>query len=128
MPRTRTTTGAPLDYTSGGVTGVDVAAWLRLTPDAADTALLDQVAAAVTAWVSRIQLVQWAPADPDTGVVTWPLEAVQGATMLAARMYHRRNSPGGTQTMSDLVVYNPTRDVDVDQMLRLGGYQRGQVG
>jgi hypothetical protein len=107
---------------------VDVAAWLSLTPDSADTALLDQVAAAVTEWVSHVPLVQWAPADPDTGVVTWPLDATQGATMLAARMYTRRNSPGGTQSMSDLVVYLPSRDVDVDQLLRLGGYGRVQVG
>lgn len=126
----RATAGTPPDYTSGGVTAVDVAAWLSLTPDVADQPLLDDVCAAVNAWVARLPLVRWASTqpDPDAPDVVWPADAFQGAVMLAARHYRRRNSPSGTQASSDLVVYLPQRDSDVDQLLRIGGYQRVQVG
>lgn len=101
-----------------------VKAWLRLT-GTADDELISSSVAAVNAWVSRLQWVTDAT-DPDTG--SWPATAEQGATMLAARMYRRRNTPGGVEALTDVVVYVPRRDSDVDQLLRVGSYQRPAVG
>jgi len=109
---------------SPGVTPADVAAWLRLTAPA-DLDLLTQVCAAVNVWVGRLPYVAAAAAaDP----AAWPDDAYQGAVMLCARMYRRRNTPSGVEAMTDLVVYLPRRDSDVDQLLRTGAYARVQVG
>jgi hypothetical protein len=123
------TTGTPPDWTSGGVTPAAVATWLRLTVPA-DVDLLAQVCAAVNVWVARLPYVRGASvqADPDLPAVVWPADAYQGAVMLAARMYRRRNTPSGVEAMTDLVVYLPRRDSDVDQLLRIGAYARVQVG
>jgi hypothetical protein len=100
-----------------------VAAWLKLTPTAADDALLTDVCAAVNDWVARLE---WVRAGPDPNV--WPRSADQGAVMLAARMYRRRNTPGGVESFTDTVIYVPRRDSDVDQLLRVGAYQMPGVG
>lgn len=102
----------------------DVAAWLRLTPSTADAALLADVCAAVNEWVGRMA---WIVKHNDS-VGSWPVSADQGAVMLAARMYRRRNTPGGVEAFTDTVVYVPRRDSDVDQMLRVGSYQMPGVG
>jgi hypothetical protein len=119
----------PPDYESGGVAPDAVAAWLRLTVPA-DVDLLTQVCAAVNAWIARLPYVRSASVqlDPDVDAVVWPRDAYQGAVMLAARMYRRRNTPSGVEAMTDLVVYLPRRDSDVDQLLRIGAYARVQVG
>jgi hypothetical protein len=124
------TSSVPPDYVSGGVLAVDVADWLALVPTADDMVLLEDVCAAVNQWVARTPYVRSGSVqlDPDLPAVVWPADSTQGARMLAARMYRRRNSPSGTQATSDLVVYVPQRDADVDQLLRTGGYARIQVG
>jgi hypothetical protein len=104
-----------------------VRAYLRLPNPSADDDLLTDVVDAVNVWVGRLDWVAAyaAAADP---VGTWPATAEQGATMLAARMFRRRNTPSGVEAMTDQVVYVPRRDSDVDQLLRVGSYQLPAVG
>jgi hypothetical protein len=109
------------------VTPDRVAAYLRLPTPSTDADLLTDVCAAVNAWVSRLQWVADAAAAANP-VGTWPETADHGATMLAARMYRRRNTPSGVEALTDMVVYVPRRDSDVDQMLRVGAYQIPGVG
>lgn len=93
-------------------------------PAATDRALLADVCSAVNEWVSRLSWVSAYPGAPDV----WPRSAEQGAVMLAARMYRRRNTPGGVEAFTDTVVYVPRRDSDVDMFLRIGAYQHPAVG
>lgn len=127
---TASTPVTPPDWTSGGVTAGDVTSWLRLT-DPADQSLIEDVCAAVNAWCARLPYVRAGSVvvdQDDPTVVLWPADAYQGARMLAARMYRRRNTPSGVESMTDVVVYLPRRDSDVDQLLRIGGYGRVQIG
>ncbi len=96
--------------------------WLRVG-DAVDDDLLTEVTAATTAWVNGLPYVEGlGPTAP------WPADVRLGATMLAARMYRRRNTPSGVESTTDGVVYVPRRDSDVDAMLRLGAWAEPEVG
>ena len=51
------------------------------------------------------------------------------ATMLAARLYRRRNSPDGVQAMTDAGAWYVARtDPDVARLLRIDQYISPQVG
>lgn len=63
-------------------------------------------------------------------MATTPPEAVAlGATMLAARLYRRRNTPEGVATFTnDGAVYVSRNDPDVALLLGLGAYSGPVVG
>lgn len=109
------------------VTPERVAAYLRLPLPSADQDLLVSVCAAVNAWVGGLEWVADAAAASDPPG-EWPVTAEQGATMLAARLYRRRNTPSGVEAMVDQVVYVQRRDSDVDMLLRVGSNQMPAVG
>lgn len=96
--------------------------WLKLTGTGDD----DLVGRCVTA-ANRVA-TRYAPAgadvDPDlSGDVTL------AATMLAARLYRRRNSPEGVQGMTDAgAVYVARTDPDIARLLRIDQYLSPQVG
>lgn len=97
------------DYT----TVAEVKAWLRL--DDLDDDLVTAVVAATNAWATDL------PDAPTTVTAQFSL----GCRMLAARLYRRRNTPGGVEAFGDAgTVYVPRRDADVDSLLRLGPYAR----
>lgn len=59
----------------------------------------------------------------------WPPYVIDGASMLAARLFRRRNSPAGVETFTDQgAVYVQRNDPDIAQLLRLGTYAPPQVG
>jgi hypothetical protein len=68
------------------------------------------------------------PADPPT--LAWPADTILGATMLAGRLYRRRNSPAGVEAFSDLggAVYVQRNDPDIALLLKTGAYARPMVG
>ena len=91
--------------------------------DSRDDDALDAVVSAVNSLV-----VQWHGA-PASGV--WPQHHQQGSTMLAARVYRRRNSPNGVESFGSEVagaVYTRSNDPDIAQLLEIGRYARPQVG
>jgi hypothetical protein len=52
--------------------------------------------------------------DPVPSGWAWPADLVQGGTLLAARLFTRRNSPDGVSNMNDLgVVYVQRNDSDI---------------
>lgn len=65
---------------------------------------------------------------PDDGE-DWPANLKLGAVMLAARMYRRRNSPAGVESMGELgPVYVSRNDPDLAQLLKIGRYAAPRVG
>jgi hypothetical protein len=106
----------------GPTSAADVAAWMtRDAGDAAAVEKLEPVARAVNKLVRR-----WLDPRPDG---SWDDDHTFGATMLAARLYRRRNSPEGVATFtSEGAVYVQRNDPDVAMLLELGVYARPVVG
>lgn len=59
----------------------------------------------------------------------WPEHIRLGAKMLAARVYRRRNSPAGVESIGELgPVYVQRNDPDLAQLLKIGRYAVPKVG
>lgn len=97
-----------------------VKAHLKIT-DAADDTAIDSAVAAVNVFVRRTEKAR------KIGVVTpepdpndWPADLTQGATMLAARLFKRRNSPNGVEAFAVAgPVYVRRNDPDIGMLLDL---------
>lgn len=113
---------------TGWLLPADVKAWLRLT-DTVDDDLVADVSASVQPWVQRCR-PEWSTTDPDTGVQTYTPddETYRGAVMFAARLYRRRNSPGGIESFADSVTYVARWDPEIARFLRTGDYMLPAVG
>lgn len=101
-----------------------VKTWLSINDDRFDDAL-EVVVDAVNDVVRGLPIL----ADPDPEPDEFPARVVQGADMLAARVFKRRNSPDGVQAMTDEgASYVSRSDPDVAQLLRIGAYAKPSVG
>jgi len=88
---------------------------LRLQPDTAEDALIDQARLAAIDWCFQRTGQRWDPADAG-GLL--PDSVYQAATLLAARYYRRRDSLDGTIGWGDLgVIRVGNRDPDVEALL-----------
>ena len=100
-----------------------VIAWssLRVTVGDSDYDSLLMVAEAVVVYVSSLPVVE----DLPTGEPL-PPSVELGMIMLASRMYRRRNSPTGIDSVTaDGVTYVTRYDSDIASMLRLDSPQVG---
>ncbi|WP_280383359.1 phage head-tail connector protein [Nocardia wallacei] len=100
-----------------------VKTYLAITDDRDD--------AAITAVVDAVNdlIASWLPV-PGAGT-GWPPRHAQGATMLAARVFRRRNSPNGVEDYgSELqgAIYTRANDPDIALLLGLGRYEPPSVG
>lgn len=114
---------------TGPATLVGVKDDLRLT-DTTDDTILNRIVVGVNRKVRRWPVAAYA-SQPDTDPAgrTWPDDIVQGATMLAARLYRRRNSPAGFEAFGgDGAVYVQRNDPDIAQMLEIGSWLPPAVG
>jgi hypothetical protein len=103
-----------------------VKAWASIE-DAVDDTVLDDIVKAVNALVRGLPVAQRYNVDP--AVEDWPAQIQMGATMLAARLHRRRNTPGGVEAAGGFgVAYVRRVDPDVAQMLELGEYAPPAVG
>lgn len=114
---------------NGATTTQAVKTYLAITDDR-DDAAIDVVVSAV-----NDQVEQWhgpPTLENATGdALDYRPKYQQGATMLAARVYRRRNSPNGVEDFgSDLqgAIYTRSSDPDVAQLLELGRYERPAIG
>lgn len=109
---------------AGWLAPADVAEFLRLPSPipVVDATLLADVSAAAEPIVTRYR--------PDIGTDkdNVPDDIYQGAVMLAARLFRRRNSPAGIETMGESATYVASHDPDLDQFLRRGRYRMPAVG
>ncbi|WP_408898646.1 hypothetical protein ACJ5H2_05935 [Nocardioides sp. R1-1] len=104
----------------------EIKAWAKIT-DSKDDTVLDDVAAAVNDLVRGLPVAQRSNADP--APEEWPAQVKFGATLLGARLFRRRNTPGGVEASGAFgIAYVRRNDPDVAQMLELGEYSRPAVG
>lgn len=102
--------------------GPAVARWLGVTDSATELEYVELVTAAVNSFVRQFHPV---PADG----TEYPDHVVQGATMLAARLVRRRNSPAGVEAFTEMgPTYVSRFDPDVDRLLGMGPYRPLVVG
>lgn len=99
----------------------EVAARLSLASSDPEYAEIPAIVDAVSVMVSR-----W------VGIPTpdmWGDDVALGATMLAARLHRRRNSPAGVEAFNELgAVYVSRRDPDIAMLLGLGEWMPPKVG
>lgn len=86
------------------------AQWSKLTaPDPA----LEQCAAAVATLIATLSHV----------TRPWPPDIELGATMLTARLYRRRNSPNGVESLTDMgATYVSRYDSDIARLLKIDSF------
>lgn len=109
------------------LTTQEVATWLGMKSHEGDTHL----EAVVSATIDLVDSLPDAPRMPanEAGVRAWAPRTHQAAVMLAARLYRRRNSPGGIEAMTDGgATYVSRYDSDISRMLRIDGHTRPAVG
>jgi hypothetical protein len=96
--------------------------------DAADDDALAPVVGAVCYLIRHLPVASTALAATVEAAV-WPADVQHGATLLAARLWRRRNSPEGVAAFgADGPVYVQRNDPDVAMMLALGDWARPSVG
>lgn len=108
------------------ITAKDVADWMELS---ATDAQLPGVVDAVNAFVERLpDIPRDAPsAEGEPG--PWAPDTKLAATMLAARLHRRRNSPNGVEALTEGgASYVSRYDPDVARILRIDGHKRPAVG
>lgn len=98
--------------------------------DATDDAPIGDAVAAVNQYVREdVPIAQAFNLDPAPADWSGSPRIVQGATMLAARIFRRRSSPDGVAAFGDGgTAYVQRNDPDVAQLLRVGAYARPTVG
>lgn len=113
--------GLPAD---GPATVGGVAAFLRIPENDPDAARLPAVVAAVNARVRT-----WPCCQDSSGAEAFTANVTEGATMLAGRLFRRRESPAGVAAFGEMgPVYVMRNDPDVAMLLNLGSWARPQVG
>lgn len=101
-------------------TAAEVRNYLDLAP-----AIEDQLAPAVEAVIALVSSYHDAPDEGGE----WEANLKLGATMLAARIYRRRNSPAGVESLGELgPVYVSRNDPDLAQLLKIGRYAIPRIG
>lgn len=87
----------------------------------------DRLAMIVAAVNSQVR--SWRVSTAAVDQASWPERIQLGATMLAARIYRRKNSPAGVESFgSQGAVYVSRTDPDIAQLLGLGPHQPPTAG
>jgi len=98
---------------------------LRITDDRDDDRLVSIVAAVNTV----VRCWPCAAAAVDAPDWSGASSVVEGATMLAARLFRRKGSPAGVEAFgSDGAVYVMRNDPDVAMLLQLGSWSGPSIG
>lgn len=113
---------------TGPTTREKVKAHLRIrVDDTRDDVDIDGKVAAVNSRVRDWPVADKAALDTQEAAdeAGWPASIVEGATMLAARLWRRGDSPAGVAAFGDFgPVYVQRNDPDVALLLELGDYSR----
>lgn len=111
--------------TGGPATVPAVKLHLGIT-DTTDDTRLDSIVAAVNAVVRRFRVATDATDAPDWAAAP---HVVEGAVMLSARLFRRKNSPAGVEAFTDLgAAYVMRNDPDIAMLLRIGPWAAPGIG
>lgn len=122
---TSSTEPAPALPVGGPATADAVKVHLGIT-DNRDDSRLAALVGAVNAKVRR-----WPCAEVARGAEDWTgaEDVVEGANLLASRLFRRKNSPAGVEAFgADGLAYVQRQDPDVAMLLGLGAWQSPAVG
>lgn len=114
----------------GPATTAGVKLHLGITDDRDDTRLTG-IVAAVNAKVRRWPCVLVVAGTAEAPAADWAggEDLVEGATLLAARLFRRKNSPAGVEAFgAEGVAYVMRNDPDVAMLLGLGSWSSPAVG
>lgn len=111
----------------------DVLALSYVGPDltSADEERLDDIVAAVNDFVRGLRIAGKAQraTQEEADAAPWPARITEGATMLAGRLWRRKDTPGGVAVLGDGgPVYVRRNDPDVALLLQLGEHGKPAVG
>lgn len=109
----------------GPATTAAVKAYLTIA-DTRDDEAIDGIVKAVNRVVRS-----WPASLPAVGQATWDDESdvVQGAVMLAARLFRRKGSPAGVESFGSLgAAYVMRTDPDIAMLLQIGPWAPPSVG
>lgn len=110
----------------GGPTTVGLVKAHLSIADARDDTRLDPIVKGVNRLVRS-----WPVSSPAVGQADWTgvEDVVEGATMLAARLFRRKGSPAGVESFGSLgAAYVMRNDPDVAMLLQLGPWAPPSVG
>lgn len=114
----------PLPEVEPTTRAIVVATYKIKNPTAEDLSRIDNIVDAVCAYVRGLPV-----ADKARGLNVWPANIVEGSTMLAGRIWRRKDSPGGTYTVGgDVPIFVHRQDPDVALLLGLGTYAKPSAG
>ncbi len=107
------------------ITAQDVLDWMGHSAPTKpeDLKNLELVVLAVIKYVESLPNI-----DLDPSGFYWAANTELGAIMLAARMYQRRNSPGGVTAVGDTTTYVSRYDSDIARLLNLDSFMKPMVG
>lgn len=105
------------------ITTDDVAAWAGITViGSQEQTILPLIVNAVNVYVDSLPHID----REDTGV--WAATTHLGAILLAARLYRRKNSPGGIESVGDSMSYIARYDSDISRLLNIDTFRKPVVG
>lgn len=103
-------------------TAAKVKTWMHLQGTEQDTHVTT-VVEAVNAFIAGLPVL-----DGLADGAAWPKQVDLAATMLAARLVRRRNSPSGVEALTEAgTSYVSRYDPDIARMLELDGYERPAI-
>lgn len=104
------------------ITTADVIKWSDLKMVTTDDFHLSSIVPAVNAYVESL------PAIDRNEDNSWAETTQLGAIMLAARLYRRKNSPGGIESAGDTVTYIARYDSDISRLLNIDTFRKPVIG
>lgn len=98
--------------------------------DADETERRDRIVGAVNRFVRGLPISDRVNLDTQDAADTagWDDQIIEGAVMLAARLWRRKDTPGGVAISGDGAVYVRRNDPDVALLLELGEHAAPGVG
>ena len=91
--------------------------------DTEETAALALVVDAVNVYVEALPSI-----DRDLALDQWAGTTRLGAIMLAARIYRRKNSPGGIESVGDTMTFVSRYDSDISRLLNIDSFRKPSIG
>lgn len=104
------------------ITATDVIGWLELRTVTTDDFHLSLIVPAVNAYVDSLPSID----RKEDG--TWAGTTQMGAVMLGSRLYRRKNSPHGIESVGDMSTYVSRYDSDISRLLNIDTFRKPLVG